>query len=137
MQNNYYHPRYWPTWIGLGFIRLLSMLPLPVLAACGSTLGWLTWHLFGSRRRIALRNIAACFPEWPEEKTTQVASDCFGYIGQSLFFSGVNWWASPSRLDRIVKIVEREHYDQALRENKNIILLAPHFCALEIAGLVL
>ena len=137
MQPNFLHPKYWPTWIGLAFVRLLTLLPLPVLAAFGTVIGELTYHLLGSRRRITIRNLSACFPDWPDEKIKSTTKQCFRLIGQSVFYSGFNWWASPRRLNRLVKIVEREHYDQALSEGKNIILLAPHFCALEIAGLML
>ena len=137
VQYNFLHPRYWPTWIGLGLIRLLTLLPLPVLAVLGTVVGELTYYLFGSRRKITIRNLSVCFPEWSEKKTKSVTKQCFRLIGQSLFFTGVNWYASPKRLDRIVKIINREHYDHALAEGKNIILLAPHFCALEVAGYAL
>lgn len=137
MKKEFFHPRYWPTWIGLGLVRLLSMLPLPLLAAMGSGIGLLTWWLFGSRRRITLKNLQACFPDWPADKTERMAKDCFELIGQSLLYTGIGWWASPEQLDRMITISGRKYYDQALAENNNIILLAPHFCALEFAGLML
>ena len=137
MYKEFLHPRHWPTWIGLGIMRLLTFLPLPVLAALGNTIGQATYYLFSSRRKISQQNLHACFPHWSEEKVARAAKQCFRFIGQSLFFSGVNWWASKQRLNRLVTIVNRHHYDEALAQGKNIILLAPHFCALEIAGLVL
>ena len=131
------HPRFWPTWLGLGLLRLFALLPLPVLAGIGNCIGELSYHLFKSRRRITQKNLQSCFPDWPVQKTEQVSRQCFRFIGQSIFFSGFGWWASPQKLNQKVNIINREHYDQALTEGRNIILLAPHFCALELAGIVL
>ncbi len=137
MDNQFLHPRFWLTWVGIGVIRLLSLLPLVVLAALGSFIGELAYHLYTSRRKVAKQNLSACFPDWSEKKLDATTRRCFWLIGQSVFYSGFNWWASPKRLNHLVRIVNREHYDQALTEGRNIILLAPHFCALEIAGIVL
>ncbi len=137
MKSKFLHPRYWPTWLGLAVVRLLAFLPLPILAVFGNVIGELTYYLFGSRRKITMRNLSACFPDWPDEKIKSTTKQCFRLIGQSVFFSGIGWWASPKRLNRLVSVTQRRHYDQALAEGKNIILLAPHFCALEFGGLVL
>jgi len=37
----------------------------------------------------------------------------------------------------MVEVINREHYDQALAEGKNIILLAPHFVSMDVGGLIL
>ncbi len=51
--------------------------------------------------------------------------------------TSMNWWMNEKRFDRLVTIEGREHYDQALAQGKNIILLTPHFLAIEISGLAL
>ena len=62
-----YHPAYWPTWLGLAFMRLLTFMPLPVLWALGSGLGVL-FHLFPSKiKKTALINVGLCFPELGRE----------------------------------------------------------------------
>ena len=45
-------------------IASLADLPLGVQAAIGQGLGVLLFLLAGSRRRIALRNLELCFPQW-------------------------------------------------------------------------
>ena len=131
------HPRFWPTWFGLGVLRLFSYLPLRILAILGTGLGDLSYCLFSSRRKIAKKNIQSCFPDWSEKQTATTARNCFRLIGQSIFYSGFGWWADKKKLNKKVTIFNREHYDKAIAQGKNIILLAPHFCALEIAGIVL
>ncbi len=118
-------------------MRILAYLPLPMLAGIGSCVGELSHSLFSSRRKIAQKNLRSCFPSWSEEKTADVTRSCFRYIGQSIFFSAFYWWVDPNKLNQKVKIHNREEYDIALSQGKNIILLAPHFCALELAGIVL
>lgn len=46
-------------------------------------------------------------------------------------------WASAKRFDRMVEITHREHYDAALAEQRNIILLAPHFVGIDVSGLAM
>ena len=34
-----FHPRYWPTWLALGILRLFEPLPFPLLVWLGRRLG--------------------------------------------------------------------------------------------------
>ena len=52
-------PRYWATWFGLGFLRLVELLPFPALLAVGRGTGWLARRLPLPYLRIARRNPAA------------------------------------------------------------------------------
>ena len=56
-------PKYWPVWLGLGFVRLANVLPLPAQLAIGRCLGRLAWRLSRRDRRIAEVNVALCLPE--------------------------------------------------------------------------
>jgi KDO2-lipid IV(A) lauroyltransferase len=129
------HPRYWPTWIGLGFMRVVSWLPLPIIALVGRALGMLLYALHASRRHVVHVNIRLCFPELSPGAQARIARRHFRAFGQTLLDIGIAWWASESRLRRLTRFRGREHYDNASRENKNIILLAPHFLGLEYGGI--
>lgn len=133
--SRYRHPRYWLTWIGLAFMRLVSWLPLPVIALAGGTLGMLLYALHAERRHIVYVNVRRCFPELSPRQQARIAQRHFRAFGQTLLDIGIAWWASESRIKRLTRFRGREHYDRALRENKNIILLAPHFLGLEYGGI--
>ena len=135
--NLFLGPKYWPTWLGLGFLRALSILPLPLLAVLGNFVGLLFYYLGASRRRIALKNISVCFPEYSLKKCKKINRQHFMVVGQSVFATPMHWWISDKRFNNLVSITGRESYDAALRANKNIIILAPHFAALDVAGYVL
>ena len=127
-------PRYWPTWLGLGFLRLLSFLPLPVVAAFGQGVGLLFFTIGGARRRIAAKNISACFPELSVREVASINRRHYQMAGQALFATPMNWWISKARYNRLVTVHGRDDYDAALNAGRNIILLAPHFAAIEIPG---
>ncbi|HEY5682509.1 MAG TPA: lysophospholipid acyltransferase family protein [Sulfuricaulis sp.] len=129
------HPRYWPTWIGLGFMRAVSWLPLPIIALFGSVLGMLLYALHAGRRHVVHINIKLCFPELSPGAQARMARRHFRAFGQTLLDIGITWWSSAARLRRLTCFRGREHYDNALRENRNIILLAPHFLGLEYGGM--
>ena len=56
-------PRHWPAWVGIGIAALLARLPWSLQRVLGRGIGRLLMVLFGSRRRVAARNLALCFPE--------------------------------------------------------------------------
>lgn len=135
--NSFIAPKYWPTWLGLGILRLLSILPLPILALLGNIIGLLFYYLGASRRRIAFKNISVCFPEYSVNDCKKINRHHFMLVGQSVFATPMHWWISAKRFKKLVTITGREAYDAALLANKNIIILAPHFAALDVAGYVL
>ncbi len=133
----YFGIRYWPTWIGLAILRLMSLLPLPLLASIGYVIGSLFYLLQSSRRKIALKNLKVCFPEIEERELKKINWLHYCLLGHSVMTACMNWWISPARFERLVSISGREDYDAALSEGRNIILLAPHFMSLEVSGLAL
>lgn len=133
--SDYLHPRFWPSWLGFGVLRLLSLLPVPVLAFMGVLLGNTVYALLPSRRRIAAANVAHCFPELSQAEQKAIVRRCFQLVAQTTLCMGINWWSSPERIKRLVSYEGKEHYDEALASGNNIILLAPHAIGLEMGGL--
>lgn len=118
----------------MGLFRLLGLLPFPLLWALGMGLGRLGYLLVGSRRRVALRNLAVCFPDLAARALRRLAASHFGYLGVAAFTQGVVWGSSRRRLARIVKIRHRERFDALHRGGTNLILMVPHFVGLELGG---
>jgi KDO2-lipid IV(A) lauroyltransferase len=131
------HPRYWPTWLAVGVLRVLTYLPLPVVHTLGTMLGDVIHTLHKPRRHVALRNIERCFPELSTQAQRQLVRQQFREVAKSTLSIGLNWWANERRLNKIMRLKDEHHYKDALGANKNIILLAPHFVALEIGGIFL
>jgi len=135
--SDFLHPRYWATWIGVGVLRVLSILPLPVTHGLGNIVGDLIHGLHKPRRHIALRNIERCFPELPAQEHKRLVRQQFCEVTKSTLSIGLNWWASKTCLNKLITLKNEHYYKEALATDKNIILLAPHFVALEIGGIFL
>ena len=130
-----YHPAYWPTWLGLGFMRIITLLPMRVIWVLGTILG-ASIPLFPSKVKSVVRiNIGLCFPELGKAGQRRLARRHFRALGVSLLCYGLAWWASAARLRRLVKVRDRHHYDGAIAAEKSIILMAPHFLALDVCGI--
>lgn len=132
-----YHPAYWPTWLGLGIMRLISLLPMPAIWLLGSSLGAFL-HLFPSKIRMVARiNVGLCLPELGEKGQRRLVRRHFRSLGVSMLCYGVGWWSSLARIRRLVTFRDRHHYDDAIAAGRAIILLTPHFLAIDICGLSL
>lgn len=132
-----WRPRYWPSWVALFCLRCASFLPLPVLWLLGGGLGQTLYYLHRERRGIVSLNIKNCFPQWNAREQRRLIKRHFRALGQGLFDTTLVWWASEQRLQRLIRFVGRAHYDDALAQGRKIILLAPHFVTLEMAGVYL
>lgn len=128
------HPRHWPSWLGIAFLRALALLPLPLLAAVGRSFGLFLYALPTSRRRVVRVNIERCFPALSRSQQRRIVRRHFAAFGQTLLDVAVAWWGGPRRLRRLVRFRDRRHYDEALAAGRNVILLAPHFLGLEMGG---
>jgi KDO2-lipid IV(A) lauroyltransferase len=127
-------PKYWPTWFGLFFLRLISSLPWAIVARFSDILGSVAFKFYNSRRLIAERNISACFPDYTQEQVQQTAKRSFQLGAQAIFFTGVAWWASRKRYKSLVQF-DSHLIDECMEENQNLIILIPHFVGLELAGM--
>ncbi|MDA8365323.1 MAG: lysophospholipid acyltransferase family protein [Gammaproteobacteria bacterium] len=130
-----YYPRYWPSWAAVALLRTFSMLPLPLLWVLGALLGEVASRVPSRARHTADVNLALCFPDLDDAARRRLRRATFRAFMQAILSIGVGIWASRDRLRRLVRFRDRFIYDSALAAGQHVILLAPHFVVLEIAGL--
>jgi KDO2-lipid IV(A) lauroyltransferase len=116
----------------LGALWLFHWLPLGAQAAVGNGLGRLLYAVAGARRRIALRNLALCFPELTTQQRERIARAHFGWLGRSLLERGLLFYASPARLRRLIRV--EGDVQLAERSERPVMWLVPHFVGLDVAG---
>ena len=130
-----YKPKFWPQWFGVGVLKLLSVLPFSVQRKIGCGLGLLCYKILSSRRRIADKNLQACFPLLSSEEREALLKQHFVALGQGIVSVGMGWWASKKRLKRFIQKVDGlENIEAAFARGKGVILLSAHFTADEIGG---
>lgn len=111
---------------------LLHWLPLPVLARIGEGIGSLLYLTVGSRRRITLTNLRLCLPALSEDERAAIAKKHFQAYARSVLERAILWWASESRLRRLIVVEPRVPLDTI--QSGPTILLCPHFVSLDVAG---
>ncbi|MBY0576032.1 MAG: lipid A biosynthesis acyltransferase [Gallionellaceae bacterium] len=112
-------------------IWLLHPLPLPLLAKLGNAFGLLLYWLAGERRSVATTNLRLCFPDLPEAQRAALAKKNFQAFARSFIERGLLWWSPPQRIQSHVHVQGLEHYAAAQAQGA-VILLAPHFVALDV-----
>lgn len=128
------HPRFWPTWFGIGLMWLLCWLPVPWLIRFGEALGWLVGRLLKGRRHVVRRNLELCFPEIGPEPREKMVDAHFAALGAGVFEAGLAWFAPDWRLRKYGEVVGLEHLDAALKDGHGALLLTGHFTTLEIGA---
>ena len=116
----------------LALLWLLQGLPLGLQAALGRGLGALLHALAASRRRIALRNLELCLPEWSEERRRAMVREHFRWLGRSILERGLLWHAPVERLQRLIRV--EGDVTLAERSERPVMWLVPHFMGLDVAG---
>jgi len=132
---NFYGLRYWPTWLGVIVMRILSLLPLPLLYYIGGLFGDVLRVCVPSRRRIASRNLELCFPNLSALDHKLLLRRNFRNTARMFLLSGFVWWGTKKAFDRRIKFTNEHYLVNAKKEGRGVILLAPHFVAMEVAGM--
>jgi len=135
--HHYLAPATWPTWIGLGLLRVACWLPHSFALLVGRGLGGLARRLGGERRAIVRRNIELCFPDLTATERESLARRHFAALGMSMIEMGLGRWASDERLTSITTIEGVQHLLDAINNRQGVILVSAHFTTLELSGRVL
>lgn len=133
-QAAFFHPRYWPTWLGIGLLWLLCWLPVPVVVALGEGLGWLVGRLLKSRRHVTRVNLQLCFPQLSDAEREAMVDAHFKALGAGIFEAGLAWFAPDWRLRGRGEVVGLEHLDAAMKDGHGVLLLTGHFTTLEMGA---
>ncbi len=135
--NAFYGPRYWMTWLGLGFFYLLGALPLAVTLPFGRLLGDLFFYVARSRRRIAEINISLCFPRLSVAAQKTLVRRILRSTGQSIVETSVALWGSAGQLESRYTISGLEHVQAAQAKGLGVLLVGCHFTTLDAAARIL
>ncbi len=130
----FWSPRYWLTWLGIGSMWLVAQLPFSWQMAIGKQLGLLSYHLARGRRHVCEVNLALCFPELDSEEHRQLVRKTFIANGIGFIEIAIAWCGNPDRYRHRVRIHGQENIEAALAQGKGILLLGLHLSCFEIAG---
>jgi KDO2-lipid IV(A) lauroyltransferase len=120
--------------LGVWFMRVLAHVPLPALRALGWCLGQLLYVLAVPRRKVALRNLALCFPEATAAQRRRWARETFVVFCQTWLDRSWLWFAPREVVQRRVRL--QGALDE-LEGDAPTIIFAPHFYGMDAGGTAL
>ena len=127
-------PKYWPTWIGLFFIWLLSRLPFVWQLKFGAALGTLLYYAIPSRRRVCLINLGIAFPDKTEAERQQLCQQVYHNIGYTISEMASLWFGSIHSFSERFTIEGLDNLTTHTDSGRGVILLQAHFSTLEFCG---
>ena len=120
--------------LGVWFMRVLAHVPLPALRALGWCLGQLLYVLAVPRRKVALRNLALCFPKATAAQRRRWARETFVVFCQTWLDRSWLWFAPREVVQRRVRL---QGALNELEGDTPTIIFAPHFYGMDAGGTAL
>ena len=126
------HPKYLPTWLGMGFIYLCKFLPYKVIVFLGTLLGYLLHGVSPHRRQIAKANMQLCFPDKNEEEIDVLVRGHFKNMGIGIFEIAIAWWSSTRTIDNLKVSSENVNIFKELDKDQGVLILIKHSTHVEL-----
>lgn len=132
--SQFLHPKYWITWIGIGIMYLMSLLPQKAKMGLATILGTLMYKIGGVRLLVTRANIRACFPELNEEEQENLIRESFIANMKGMVETTTAWWGDHKPIIDKLEVYGLEHLKEAQARGKGVILVGGHFSILDLAG---
>jgi Kdo2-lipid IVA lauroyltransferase/acyltransferase len=107
---------------------VLTRLPLGVLYAIATGLGWLTTHLFPHREDVVRANLTKAFPDYDEPRLRKVIRDYYQGFADMLVEILKGASLPPEEIRARVRIVNLEAPRALLARGQPVLLVAAHQC---------
>ncbi len=127
-------PRYWLTWLGIGFLILLAWLPLRLRLASGKSLGNLTYHLARQRRYFTEINIQLCFPELTPHEQQSLVKKTFQDNGIGFMETIAGWVRPPQHFSHLLTMEGEADVKAAIDEGRGLLLIGGHYSTLDFCA---
>ena len=113
-------------------MRAIVLLPFRWQLAVGRTVGRLAYWLRPSRREVARRNLAVCFPELDMPARDALLRSHFQSLGAGIAELTMGWFGSHEAACRMIRVEGAHHLATALSRGKGVILFSAHFTTFEL-----
>ena len=117
-------PRYFLTWLGMGLLYLISLLPIQLQLFLGKLLGWVLYVSGTHRKKIVEVNLKLCFPNKTEEERKEMVKEVFKDMGKGLLETGIAWWRSDKFIEKL--ITKKSNFELLDAVNEGCIILLKH-----------
>jgi KDO2-lipid IV(A) lauroyltransferase len=118
----------------IALLRLMAPWPLPWVRGLGASVGWLLYRVMGRRRRIALTNLALCFPHLSVDEREALVRRHFVVFVQAWLDRAWLWHGRPELVRSRLRMTGALH---ELGGTAPTLLFAPHFVGLDAGATAL
>ncbi len=136
-QRSFLKPKYWGSWLAIGALAGMALLPAKVRDPILGRLGKFTGKLAKSARRRALINLYYCLPELSEAQREEIADRMFATAPQAMVMMAELGIRDPSRVRQRVDWHGREIITDLQANQENVIFLVPHGWGVDIPAMLL
>jgi len=136
-ERSFLKPKYWGSWLAIGGLAAMAMLPPKVRDPLLGRLGKFAGKLAKGARRRALINLYYCLPELSEPQRATLVDEMFATAPQAMAMMTELVLRDPARIRERVEWHGREIIDQMKAEQQNVIFLVPHGWAVDIPAMLL
>jgi len=117
-------------------LAITAILPLKLIHLFGKAMGSLSWKSNSRIRRIAEKNIQLCFPELSGPQQEALVKKSLYETGKVILETGKMWLGDTKKTLQLVKQTKNQHLiDNALKNNKGVIIAMPHYGSWELTSL--
>jgi KDO2-lipid IV(A) lauroyltransferase len=120
--------------LGILFLRLTALLPLPMMRGAGKALGSVAAVIYPYRRHVGLTNLRLCFPDMSETERKRLLYKHYQAMGMGLFELGAAWWKPWGAMRKVTRITGLEHLEEVRASGRGALMVTAHFTTLEIAA---
>ena len=111
----------------VAFLKLLSILPYPLLVSIGYGLGYIAARIPGDRNRVVKINLHLCFPQLNTTEIDLLSKQHWRLLGRSLVEKSIIWLGSRKQLADMIEV--KSAVDLISRKPR--ILVNMHFTGIE------
>ena len=130
----FYHPKFLPTWLLIGLMKLGARLPFKVQVVLGKVIGSAIYPLLSRFRKIAFINISHCFPNKTKTEIEALVKQNFKSIGISIFETANAYFATDDKVKSMLNINNEHYLTDAINKDQSIILFTAHFMPLMLGS---
>ena len=113
--------------VGVALLRLLALLPYPLLVSLGYGLGFIAARIPSDRNRVVKTNLRLCFPKLNPAEIDRLSKQHWRLLGRSLVEKSIIWCGSSKQLSKMIEV--KSAVD--LSSKKPRILVNMHFTGIE------
>ena len=117
-------PVYFLTWLGVGLLYLISLLPIQLQLFLGKILGKALYTIGLHRKKIVEVNLKLCFPDKTEEERERMVKEVFEDMGRGLLETGIAWWRSDRFIEKL--ITKKSNFELLENVNEGCLILLKH-----------